>query len=127
MGRVLRPTSESHVPYRVRQTQIVYTHRTSGPFAIRNLQNDGWAGEATEWVHPGENLSRVKTSGESVILPPPMLGVGKHEDQPLSRPYQKKKCPLLEWLCPLPEEPPARPTPRYIPLPSLREWSPAHE
>jgi len=127
MGRVLRPTSERHVPYRVRQAQIVYIRRTSGPFAIRDLQNDGRACEAAEWIHPGENLNRVQMSGKSAILPPPMLGVGKDEDQPLSRPYQKKKCPLLEWLCPLPEEPPARPTPRYIPSPSLQERSPAHE
>ena len=76
---------------------------------------------------PVKTLTETQPSGERTIPLPPALSLGKHKDRPLSRPYQKKKCPLLAWLCLLSQEPPARPTPQYIPSPSSRERSSIHE
>ena len=75
---------------------------------------------------PVKTLNGIQSSAESAILPP-MLGVRKYKGRPLSQPSRKKKCPLLVWLCPLAQVPPARPRPQYIPLPSLRERSSVHE
>ena len=72
---------------------------------------------------PVNTLPAIQMSDKLSIPPPPILSVGRHEDQPLSQPYQGQKYLPPVWLYRPSQVPPVRPTPQYTPLPALREQS----